>query len=339
MTEFLSANDERAPNERPVSVVAPQHLTVEARGGSGTVPLFATGEWNAPQPGVERAVILIHGRLRNADAYFQLAHRARTRAGRNSVDTLLIVPQFLAAADVDAHHLPASTLRWEWIDWMGGGTALAPAPLSSFDVLDTVLAQLADPRKFPDLREVVVAGHSGGGQVVQRYAVLVRGDAALAGRGVALRYVIANPSSYVYFDTQRPLGTSCFARYDEAHCAGFNRWKYGLDELPAYARDGNALPDAAALEAAYVHRDVTLLLGANDCDPAHPALDRSCAALAQGPHRLARGRAYTRYMGERHPQGFAHRTIEIDGAGHDADAVFGSPAGLAALFGEPVRGA
>ncbi|PXW17664.1 alpha/beta fold hydrolase [Paraburkholderia caballeronis] len=333
MTELFRANDERAPNERPVATVAPQHLTVATARGRGTVPLFATGEWNEPQPGVGRAVILIHGRLRNADAYYQLAHRARARAGHDSTDTLLIVPQFLAQADVDAHRLPASTLRWEWTNWMGGGDALGPAPFSSFDVVDALLAVLADPVRFPALNEVVIAGHSGGGQVAQRYAVLARGEAPLVARGIALRYVIANPSSYVYFDARRPDADGGFSEYDAARCEHFNRWKYGLEDLPEYASVDGVAPSAHALEDAYARRDVTVLLGSDDCDPAHPALDRSCAAMAQGEHRLGRGQAYARYMRERHPEGLVHRTYEVAGAGHDADAVFGSPAGMAALFG------
>lgn len=182
------------------------HNTISTSQGIGTVPLFATGAWNAPQPGVERAVILLHGRLRNADAYFGFAHRARAAAGLDPDDTLLIVPQFLADADVTAHGAPASTLRWEWTGWMGGDEALAPAPISSFAVLDALLAMLADAARFPALREVVVAGHSGGGQVAHRYAVVAQGEAPLTARGIKLRYVIANPSSYVYSIRSRSCG-------------------------------------------------------------------------------------------------------------------------------------
>lgn len=329
------AHDERAPNERPVDVIAPQHLTVSTPAGTGTVPLFATGEWNASQPGVRTAVILLHGRLRNADAYFKFAHRARAAAGRNSEDTVLLVPHFLAQADVEAHRLPASTLAWDWTGWMGGGEALTPAPVSSFEVLDALLAGLADTRVFPALREVVVAGHSGGAQVAQRYAVLARGEAVLAERGVALRYVIANPSSYVYFDTLRPDADGGFSACDAVRCAGFNAWKYGLEALPAYASEQPAAAEPGAFERAYLKRDVTMLLGERDCDPQHPALDRSCAAMAQGAHRLERGLAYARYIAARAPAGCTHETHRIPGAGHDADAVFGSPAGIAALFGKP----
>lgn len=329
-------HDERAPNERPVDVIAPQHLTVSTPHGSGTIPLFASAGWNEPQLRVERAVILLHGRLRNADAYFGFAQRARAAAGLDAESTLLIVPQFLAAADVDAHRAPASTLRWEWTGWMGGDEALAPARISSFAVLDTLFDVLADRAMFPALREVVVAGHSGGAQVAHRYAVVARGEAPLAGRGIAVRYVIANPSSYVYFDTLRPDADGGFSPYDPTCCPGFNDWKYGLDALPAYALDNPAARSERGFERAYLARDVTLLLGDADSDPEHPALDRSCAAMAQGEHRLARGLAYARYIDARSATGRPHAVHRIPGAGHDADAVFGSPAGLAALFGEAV---
>ncbi|MFC6311479.1 alpha/beta hydrolase [Paraburkholderia dipogonis] len=338
MTEPFIKDDERAPNERPVAVVASRYLSVATRAGSGTVPVFSNGDWLAPTREVQRAVILIHGRLRNGDTYFELAQRSCALAGHGAADTLLIVPQFLATADVDAHELPPSTLHWDWTSWMGGENAEGPAPISSFDVLDAILHALASREQFASLAEVVIAGHSGGAQVVQRYAVAARDEAPLAARGIALRYVVANPSSYVYFDAMRPVASAVsgeFAAFDRTRCPSFNRWKYGLENLPAYADDAAS---AAALEARYAQRDVTVLLGGADCDPQHPALDRSCAALTQGEHRLGRGLAYARYMALRHPDGLAgHRTFVIDGVGHDAKGIFGSAQGLAALFGTGLR--
>lgn len=334
MAQYLMTDDERAPNERPVAVVASRHLNVTTRAGSGTVPVFANGDWLAPTRDVRRAVILIHGRLRNGDTYFDLAERSCALAGGSPADTLLIVPQFLATADVEAHALPPSTLHWDWTSWMGGENAEGPAPISSFDVLDAIVHTLASREQFASLAEVVVAGHSGGGQVVQRYAVVARSEAPLTARGIVLRYVVANPSSYVYFDALRPTASGEFAEFDRAICPSFNRWKYGLEDLPAYARESGDAGSAAALEARYAQRDVTVLLGGADCDPQHPALDRSCAAQTQGSHRLGRGLAYARYMAARHAEGLAtHRTFVIDDVGHDAKGIFSSPQGLAALFG------
>lgn len=334
MTQPLIKDDERAPNEHPVAVVASRHLRVATQAGSGTVPVFANGDWLVPTRDVKRAVILIHGRLRNADAYFDLAERACVLAGERAADTLLIVPQFLASADVSAHALPPSTLHWEWTSWMGGGNAEGPAPISSFDVLDAILHTLASREQFAPLSEVVIAGHSGGGQVVQRYAVVTRGEAPLVARGITPRYVVANPSSYVYFDAMRPTASGEFALFDATACPSFNRWKYGLEDLPDYVSNSGDAGSADVLESRYARRDVSVLLGGADCDPQHPALDRSCAARAQGAHRLERGLAYARYMALRHPEGAAtRRTFVIDGVGHDAKGIFASAHGLAALFG------
>lgn len=334
MTQSLITDDERAPNERPVAVVASRYLSVATQAGGGTVPIFVNGDWRAPSRDIKRAVILIHGRLRNADTYFDLAQRACALAGGDAADTLLIVPQFLATADIGAHALPPSTLHWEWTSWMGGGYAEGPAPLSSFDVLDAILRTLASSEQFASLTEVVIAGHSGGGQVAQRYAVVTQGEAPLVARGIALRYVVANPSSYVYFDAMRPTASGEFVAFDVVACPSFNRWKYGLEDLPAYASGRGGAGSADALESGYARRDVTVLLGGADCDPQHPALDRSCAAQTQGEHRLGRGLAYARYMASRHPEAEAlHRTFVIDGVGHDAKGMFASAHGLAALFG------
>ncbi|HEX3380752.1 MAG TPA: hypothetical protein VHU21_13295 [Paraburkholderia sp.] len=42
--------------------------------------------------------------------------------------------------------------------------------------------------------------------------------------------------------------------------------------------------------------------------------------------------AYERYMRMRYPAGLRHRTIVIDGIGHDGTGIFTSPQGVAAVF-------
>ena len=163
-------------------------------------------------------------------------------------------------------------------------------------------------------------------------AVVTSGEPILIERGIAIRYVVANPSSYVYFDELRPSAAETFEPSDATRCPHFNDWKYGLVNAPAYAKLGVDGISATTLEAAYARRDVVTLLGGDDCDPLHPALDTSCAANAQGRHRLERGRAYTRYMQMRHADALQHRHFEIPGVGHDGTGIFTSAHGLSALF-------
>ena len=98
--------------------------------------------------------------------------------------------------------------------------------------------------------------------------------------------------------------------------------------LPPYA--GDASPEA--LERAYLGRDVIYLLGTKDTNPQHRALDRSCMAEAQGPYRLARGLAYTRYLRKRHGAAFQQLVFMVPGVGHGAKGILTSSCGLNALF-------
>ena len=98
--------------------------------------------------------------------------------------------------------------------------------------MDSLLARLA-PEPGPD-PAVVVFGNSAGGQFVNRYAAVGRGPDVLAARGLRVRFVVANPSTYLYFGRERPVAVP-----DAAHV---NDWRYGFDHAPGYV---DATPETA----------------------------------------------------------------------------------------------
>ncbi|WP_434574190.1 alpha/beta hydrolase [Pseudomonas sp. Z3-6] len=297
-------------DEHGVNVIAQGRL--QLKGGAMAVAV------SPPPASIQRVLIILHGRLRNADTYLHSAEKAAEQAGQQGT-TLVIAPQFLNEQDVARHTLPNDLLRWQGNDWMAGGLSTGPNPVSSFQVLDDIVARVSDRQQFPEVKDIVIAGHSGGAQVVQRYALLAQGQYR-----INPHFVIANPSSYAYFDAQRPMA------FDAASCPGFNRWKYGLQDLPAYA----AGRTPAQLEENYVKRDIVYLLGQQDIDPEHPALDKGCEAQTQGAYRLLRGHFFFDYLTRRHPEGLNQRLIEVPGVGHDGDGMFNSPEGLRVLFGQ-----
>lgn len=323
------AQPARRSTLHPVAVVATERMAIDTPQGHAQFPLYLSADWSVPQPQIERAVIVVHGRLRNADVYFRTVEKARALAGADPAKTLLVAPQFLASLDASAHALPADLLRWKGDAWMGGEAAVGDVPVSSFAVLDAIAARLADRRLFPNLKEVIFAGHSGGAQTLQRYAVAVHATEALTDAGIDVRYVVANPSSYAYFDRLRPNEAGVAAPFDAAQCPSFDAWKYGMEDRPAYLADRTP----AQLEAAYVQRRVDYLLGGADDDPAQAALDRSCAAEAQGPQRLARGQSYFAYLESRHPDGLNQSLHIVPGVGHNGDRMLTSPCALHAMFG------
>lgn len=302
--------------EHGVKDISPERLALDG----GELAVGLSQDWRQPLPQIQRALIIVHGRLRNAQTYLHSAEQAASQAGQGA-NTLVIAPQFLNESDVQRNHLDRQVLRWKGNDWMAGEASIGPGQVSSYGALDQIIKHLGNRTLFPALKEIVVAGHSGGGQVVQRFALIGHDHPTLQREGISLRFVVANPSSYAYFSPQRPV------RFDAAGCPGFDNWKYGLQQLPDYARGQSA----EQLEQAYVSRTITYLLGQQDTDPNHPALDKSCEAEAQGAYRLIRGHNYFDYLKQRHPQ-LSHRLVEVPGVGHNGDGMLTSPEGQKALF-------
>jgi len=302
--------------EHGIKVVSPDRFHLEA----GDLSLGLSQDWRQPLPKVTRALIIVHGRLRNAQTYLQSGIDAAKHAGVGG-NTLVIAPQFLNQSDVKRNHLGDQVLQWKANDWMAGDPSTGPGHISSYAALDQIIKHLGNRTLFPALKEIVIAGHSGGGQVVQRFALTGHDHPLLQTEGISLLYVVANPSSYAYFSPQRPVP------FDAASCPGFNDWKYGMQKLPNYVGHQGA----QQLEQTYVSRDITYLLGQQDTDPNHPALDKSCEAETQGAYRLIRGHNYVDYLRQRHPQ-LGHRLVEVPGVGHDGDKMFTSPQGQKVLF-------
>jgi pimeloyl-ACP methyl ester carboxylesterase len=316
------ARDRTSGRTQAVKVIADSSLHLKK---FGVLPVFVSRDWSTPSPGVTRAVVIVHGLNRNAYNYFRATKEARAAAGHTEQSTIVIAPQFLNETDADAHDLPAEVLRWSGGSWEGGQPAKGPSAASSFDALDGIFETLANPKLFPDLKVVVIAGHSGGGQLVQRYAIAGKAEADLTQRGTSVRYVVANPSSYAYFGSQRPEPAIA------ASCPGFNKWKYGLEARPPYL----AAADPKELEHRYVSREVIYLLGTFDDDPNHRELEKSCAAEAQGPTRYSRGHEYARLMARRNGGTPNHKVWDVPGVGHEGAKMINSPCGLQVLFDVP----
>ncbi len=285
--------------------------------GSGEARYFGTASLDG-DPNVTRALIVVHGVLRDADYYFDTGVIA-ANAARKLDDTLVIAPQFVEHSELAGHNVSAKTLWWSGT-WPGGSDALSPAPVSTYDVFDAMIARLSDRSRFPNMREIVIAGHSAGGQIVQRYAVVGKAPQLDAGARVPVHLVVSNPSSYFYFSDWRP--------FPQKGCADFDRWRYGLSGAPRYVTGS-----AAALEARYAGRRITYLMGTADVNPNEDDLDRSCGGEAQGPYRFARAKYFIGYIERGHPGETTQDYAFVQGVAHDNRRMFTSACGLAVIFG------
>jgi pimeloyl-ACP methyl ester carboxylesterase len=266
---------------------------------------------------VTRAIVVVHGINRNAQDYFGSIERAATNIGVAET-TIIIAPRFQIEQDEREDH------DAYWTDsgrnsWKDGGGALAPAGLSSFKVMDEVLTALADNDRFPGLTRITLVGHSAGGQFTQRYAAAGRAPDTL--RGVTIVYVTANPSSYLYLNSYRPIGEKLLES-----CPGYNDYKYGLDRRNEYC----SILNDERIRHQYIGRLVTYLLGSADVDQ-DDDLETVCAANVQGRNRFERGRFYYSALRTFFPSA-QHDMVIVPEVGHDHDAMFNSTQGKTAIF-------
>lgn len=326
LSAFSHAAAPDAASPRP----AWQKVTLGASGAAYPFAVYGNAPLDTSPKTIETAVIIQHGLARDGDVYFRDAEKLAAQAGVDPRTTLVIAPQFFATED-SAKAADVAIPLWSRGGWLDGADSIGGTKgMSSFRVYDDLVALLTDRSRFPALKRIVFAGHSGGAQVMLRYAILNHVDDTVRAAGIDLAFVIANPSSYLYFTKDRPRGEG-YAPYDTAVCPDYNRYKYGFEGRVPYLQ--GASPEQ--LFAAYAARDVVYLLGTADNDPNHRALDKRCPAEAQGRTRIERGLGYVRYERKlaTEPAKLRHRAYEVVGIGHDQAGMFGSQCGVQAVFG------
>jgi pimeloyl-ACP methyl ester carboxylesterase len=303
--------------------------------------IYRTYSLETHNEAITRALVVVHGAGRDADNYFRNALAAAFLAGALD-DTLVIAPRMASAAANCHDALGANEISWNCNSWRSGGPAISNPEVTSFDFLDEVLRMVARKENFPNLKRIVITGHSAGGQVLNRYEMANQVHDKL---GVPVTYVVANPSSYAWPDSTRPTeaaysvqahapgyipavtaNAEAFRNFAGVRdCTTYDQWPYGLKDRTGYA----AKQTDDQLKRQLSSRPTTYLLGELDVFPLG-GFDGSCPAMAQGPTRLARGEAFGKYVNEKLG---AHHVVKIVAeCGHNARCMFTSEDALPLLF-------
>ena len=320
-----------AQPQAPCTTATPA-CTEWLRLGAGTSRslVYRNHPLDASNPRITRGLIVVHGAGRDADNYFRTSVAAAFLAGALE-DTLVVSPRFASNDGRGCKDdLAQGEVNWSCNgdSWRSGGASQNDASLTSYDFMDELLRKLARKDVFPNLRAVVVSGHSAGGQFVTRYEMANKVHDVL---GVPIAYVVSNPSSYAYPDSSRPSAARPgeMAPFGDArNCTTYDAWPYGLEHRTGYA----APIGDDQLKKQLAERPVTYLLGELDILPLG-GFDSSCPAMAQGPTRLARGQAFAAYVNQKY--GAQHKTVVVSLCGHNARCMFTAEAALPILFPKP----
>ncbi|PWN43811.1 hypothetical protein IE81DRAFT_59625 [Ceraceosorus guamensis] len=334
---------------------------------NATVPIFVNKAWvdkadgGKAGRGITKAWIGLHGKGRDGVATFQDLYPIVGSSGA------LIIPNFYAPDDighsttdgVHASYLDADrNMLWNKEGWSvardavqgGRKRPLNGAQISSFDVVDSLVERLSDKGLYPNLKRIIIVGHSAGGLFVDLYA---RFGKSTSDGNIKFRYITANPPLNYFEDRTRPVDGQDYL----AGCPEYNDFPAGSSGMiPRYvSTTGKRMSFAKS-----VSRDVIRLAGSRDVYKAGYEVPR-CDAVAQGGlDRLARnqnawvienlraksGKDLSMYRGYQNltsqakpvatdagaPLLFKRTFAIVPGVGHDSGKMFSSNFGRQALL-------
>lgn len=287
-------------------------------------------------PDVTQLLIVLHGINYNADDYLAYGIQSAARCPGASTNTLILAPcLYITPFTVPPTN---STLYWLSSPAFGSRRAAYGWPqtnavnFSAYSALDVLSSNLLASTNFPNLKRMVWFGNSAGGQLVNRYAACSTQNVQAAARAIHTRYIVSAPSSYLYFNEQRP-GTNfngTFFTPSLTTYPTYNDWGYGLTNLFEYP----AARGAAFITNNYRQKFVVYCVGSLDNNPNDSSLDISDEAELQGLQRVQRATNYftfvTRFYGTNISR--FQTFCLVPGIAHDAQGILTSDLGVRSVF-------
>jgi len=291
-------------------------------GEQSLLPILRTHSLDREDTQIETAIIIIHGTTRNHSSNFETMILAVQQKDPSLTKTIVIAPKFQIAEDNPTANEPF----WTNSGWKKGHLSVTdskPRPrVSSYSAIDKIIEILSMKPLFPELKEIIVTGHSAGGQVTHRFAAGSQVEEAID--DVTFRYIVANPSTFLYLGPERLINGD-FSSPTRSECPEYDYWHYGLKDLNTYMRSTGV----DQIEKNLLARSVTILIG--DQDLGSYQLDVSCGANLQGENRFSRGQNLIRYMDSLFPAS-NHTEKIVPGVSHSGKGMYTSPEGISVLF-------
>ncbi len=313
---FSTANDDIIKSQQPCTSVNDCLRNVELRGSAGlgtfefycNYPIYEEkAEWES----LKQAIIVVHGASHNPDSYY--SYMISTLENQSlSESTVLIAPYFKPESGPNAEDF-----YWSSTGWRDGKLSNNDNKISSFQVIDELINQLADKSHFPVLDQIIITGQSSGGRFTHIYAPA--NFAETKHSEIAFNYIVSESQYFYYPDGQR-IDESNNQLFTPTGCGGYEIWPFGYNIVPEYL-------NSTSVESFNFHfgnRAITYLLG-NGSGSDGTLNTTDCSATLLGSSRFARGENMYRYMELAYPGEHKHTKTIANGILHDGSAIYQSP--------------
>lgn len=293
----------------------------------------------------QRIVMVLQGKPRDAWRYPNLMRYTGMCAvtnpdwNTNQEDFIVTAPIIYNTDDLKAGGAQPTDLVWSGGSWATGGITKGPGDVTytTFKALDALVDQWFNTTMFPNLKSVVIAGHSAGAILAQRYAILRE---EVEGQDENMKWFISDAGAYAWPTDDRPISNPPESQGCKSHASNCdmtpacdtrkNQWPYGLDvsdpeTMNIYARS-RIQKDKQGLINSYYNRRIQYTYAALDDGPG----DTHCEAQYQGDSHIARGTNLQKVLQQQGAKG-ASWTF-VPNATHVDQEVFVDPASQSWIF-------
>lgn len=199
---------------------------------------------------------------------------------------LILAPVFMDSEDMSAGAGHNGEISFGGELWQQGSSSKTPPlkdSITSYEIMDHFADILFNKTYYPNLNQVVVVGHSLGGQASLRYAILKKTKKY----DPNMRFWVGNPGSWTWLSDNRRYpnaNNSCQPGTNTSYLS----WPYGLSgnisQVTKYARK-DVQANTTFIINRFIGRTVHYALGLLDNGPG----DTRCQAQWQGANHLDRG--------------------------------------------------
>jgi len=292
---------------------------------------------------VKRVVIALPGKPRDTWKYVNLMNNVlmyiyanKDQYNVNPGEVVIMAPIVLNQDDQAAGGVEPNWLAYRQSNWQMGGSSHFPSlqkgSVTFFSALDKMIDAVMDRRWFPNVKQVVVAGHSLGGQAAMRYA-LTRKQRRYESN---IKFWVGNPGSWTWltnnteatpapnWDPKNLNGQNCTADVDT--------WPYGLggntSKIAKYGRK-RVLANVSDAVALYRWRNIQYALALLD----NGSGDTHCPAQYQGYNHLHRGSNFALALAQM-PGGWPvnHSLNYVAGVSHQDYAMYADTRSMQYIF-------
>lgn len=292
--------------------IAENGISIKSKDNNLWLPYVGTKFEKIKNGKFKSLIFVFHGKVAKADEYFNNCKRLIESISIDFNDVSICAPQLLSTDEICEQSNTSiidGLLAWKIGRFQGGVAVNAnnnkKTDIGTIDIIKNIIQSYLDNDSYSTIKNVILIGHSGGGQLVQRLAYFLNENRISdKSKSITFSYISLNPGVFLYTE---PASKDVDKNVLNYPYGSENVW-----ECLAWHKEESTTSN-------YYKKNVYFLAGEKDTKT-----EGIPEAPGQGSNRLERFVRFRNHTNEMHPHNKFHFNI-VPTAGHSGGGMICSP--------------